>query len=509
VTEQSGPDRIGPYRLLRQLGSGGMGVVYLARSPGGRLVAIKVIRADLAADEEFRARFSREVTLARQVSGFYTAPVVDADTEAAQPWLATAYVAGPSLADSVTRRGPLPAGSVLALAGGLAEALQSIHAAGLVHRDLKPSNILLASDGPRVIDFGISQALSGTRLTSAGTVVGSPGYMSPEQAKGAPAGPASDVFSLGAVLAFAATGREPFGGGTSEALLYRVVNEAPDLSGVPDEILPLVASCLAKDPERRPVPGRLLTDIQALSPTGFTSWRPAETEDHAALAEPGSGDRQYAGPGWQPTATSLAAPSLIPDERQPRRLAGLRWRAVAVAAGLLAVVGAAAAIALSLLPGAGPSSPPRATVCQGDGTGCTKPGSYGPVNAVVSSDYDGFKVTWTSASVVGTSAGYPTYWTAYLTFTNTGSSAGLFSCAIAASVWMHATGGKGDDGYLKAETTTCAADTSLTASLAPGQSFQFYATFHNVPWPGSQVAIQLQDNTGTIKASSPSVYPFV
>jgi hypothetical protein len=486
-----------------------MGVVYLARSPGGRLVAIKAIRQDLATDEEFRARFSREVALARRVSGFYTAPVVDADTEAAQPWLATAYVAGPSLADSVARRGPLPAGPVLALAGGLAEALQSIHAAGLVHRDLKPSNILLASDGPRVIDFGISQALSGTRLTAAGTVVGSPGFMSPEQARGAPVGPASDVFSLGAVLAFAATGKEPFGGGTSDALLYRVVNEAPDLSGIPDEILPLIASCLAKDPGMRPVPGRLLADIQALSPTGFTSWRSAETEEHAAPSESLSGDRQYAVPGWQPTATSVAAPGLIPDGRRPRRPDGLRWRRVAVAAGLLAAVGAAAAVALTLIPGAGPGSPPPATVCQGDGTGCTKPGSYGPVNALVGANYGGFKVTWTSASVVGTAAGYPTYWTAYLTFTNTGSSAGVFSCALAANVWAHATGGKGDDGFVTAETTTCAAGTSLTASLAPGQSFQFYATFHNVPWPGSRVAIELQDSAGTISATSPSVYPFV
>src|SRR5437773_1275053 len=209
------PQLIGPYRLRGRLGAGGMGRVYLGLSPGGRSVAVKVIRADLAQDAEFRARFRREVAVARTVSGLFTAPVIDADVEGPVPWLATAYVPGPSLADAVTEHGPLPAASVLALARGLAEALSAIHAAGVVHRDLKPANVLLAGDGPRVIDFGISRAVEASALTHIGLVVGSPGFMSPEQAEGREVGSPSDIFSLGAVLAFAATGRGPFGSGVS------------------------------------------------------------------------------------------------------------------------------------------------------------------------------------------------------------------------------------------------------------------------------------------------------
>ena len=200
------PQLIGPYRLRGRLGAGGMGRVYLGLSPGGRPVAVKVIRGDLAQDPEFLARFRREITVARKVSGLFTAPVIDADLDGPVPWLATAYVPGPSLADAVSQHGPLPAGSVLALAKGLAEGLKAIHAAGVVHRDLKPANVLLAEDGPRVIDFGISRAVESSALTHTGLVVGSPGFMSPEQAEGRLVGPPSDIFSLGAVLAFAATG---------------------------------------------------------------------------------------------------------------------------------------------------------------------------------------------------------------------------------------------------------------------------------------------------------------
>jgi serine/threonine protein kinase len=198
-----------------------MGMVFAARSAGGRAVAVKVIRSELAGDAEFRVRFSREVTAARSVSGLFTAPVVDADVDGPMPWLATAYVPGPSLSDAVREHGPLPALSVLALAAGLAEGLAAIHAAGLIHRDLKPSNVLLAEDGPRVIDFGISRAAEATALTHADLVIGSPGFMSPEQAEGRETGPPSDVFSLGAVLAFAATGAGPFGTGSTAALVYR------------------------------------------------------------------------------------------------------------------------------------------------------------------------------------------------------------------------------------------------------------------------------------------------
>jgi eukaryotic-like serine/threonine-protein kinase len=255
------PRSAGPYRLLGRLGSGGMGQVFLGRSAGGRLVAIKVIRPDLAGEPGFRVRFAREVAAARHVSGLFTALVVDADAEGPMPWLATAYVAGPSLDEAVATQGPLPADSVVALAAGLAEGLQAIHAAGVVHRDLKPSNVLLADDGPRVIDFGISRAAEATVLTQTGAVMGSPGFMSPEQAEGREAGPPSDVFSLGAVLAFAATGEGPFGTGSFPALMFRVVHHEPNIAHVPAQIRPVVERCLAKDPAQRPTPGDLLAEL--------------------------------------------------------------------------------------------------------------------------------------------------------------------------------------------------------------------------------------------------------
>src|SRR5580698_3435692 len=233
------PQTIGPYRLVGQLGGGGMGRVFLGVSAGGRPVAVKVIRAELAADPEFRMRFGREVAAARRVSGVFTAPVVDSDVDGPSAWLATAYVPGPSLSEAVASHGPLPAGSLLTLAAGLAESLSAIHAAGVVHRDLKPSNVLLAEDGPRVIDFGISRAAESTALTQAGLVIGSPGFMSPEQAEGYEVGTATDIFSLGAVLAFAATGEGPFGAGSTPALVYRVVYSPPSLDHVPAGVRPL------------------------------------------------------------------------------------------------------------------------------------------------------------------------------------------------------------------------------------------------------------------------------
>src|ERR1700733_11429371 len=226
--EPGDPQVIGPYRLRGRLGRGGMGQVFLGISAGGRLVAVKVVRDDFATDPEFRARFRREVAVARTVSGQFTAPVIDADIDCPTPWLATAYVAGPSLAEAVAEHGPLPVSAVLKLAAGLAEGLSAIHTAGVVHRDLKPANVLLAEDGPRLIDFGISRSMESTSLTRTGIVVGSPGFMSPEQAEGRPVGPPSDVFSLGAVLTFAATGEGPFGEGSTVALLYRVVTSEPN-----------------------------------------------------------------------------------------------------------------------------------------------------------------------------------------------------------------------------------------------------------------------------------------
>jgi eukaryotic-like serine/threonine-protein kinase len=256
------PASVGPYRLLGRLGAGGMGEVYLAKSPGGRLVAIKLIRPELAEERGFRSRFSSEISAARNVSGIYTAAVVDADAEAELPWMATVYVPGPSLTDAVEENGPLPVRSVLALAAGLAEALQAIHRAGLVHRDLKPSNVLLATDGPRVIDFGISLALERSMMTATGMVMGSPGFMSPEQARGQrEVGAPTDMFSFGAVLAYAATGNSPFGVGPTPALLYRVVNEPPDLEAVPARLRPLIEQCLAKDPAGRPAPAEVLASL--------------------------------------------------------------------------------------------------------------------------------------------------------------------------------------------------------------------------------------------------------
>jgi serine/threonine protein kinase len=269
------PRQLGPYRLLGRLGAGGMGQVFLARTAGGRLIAVKVIRAELAGDSGFRVRFAREVAAARKVNGLFTAVVVDADVERPLPWLATAYVAGPSLADAVESHGPLPVGSVLTLAAGLAEGLAAIHAAGVVHRDLKPSNVLLAQDGPRVIDFGISRAAGQYTLTQSGSVIGSPGFMSPEQAEGSEVGPESDVFSLGAVLTFAATGEGPFGSGPSSALLYRVVHHQPRTDHLPGQIRSLIERCLAKDPSQRLSAAGLLEALGAAEPA--EGWLPEPT----------------------------------------------------------------------------------------------------------------------------------------------------------------------------------------------------------------------------------------
>ncbi|CAM5630680.1 protein kinase domain-containing protein [Streptomyces canus] len=258
---ETDPRTIGPYEVLGRLGSGGMGEVYLAEARAGLRLAVKVVRAEHAEDRTFRARFRHEVRAAQTVggAGTYTARVVDADTEAARPWMATEFVAGPNLRDAVLDRGPLPADAVRLLAAALAEALAAIHAKGLVHRDLKPSNILLSPDGPRVIDFGIVRALEGTALTRTGVVVGSVGYLSPEQIRnGAQVVPASDVFSLGAVLAYASGGKEPFGEGQDSVVLLRILTGDVDLSAVPEEQLPLVEACLRDDPGARPTPAELV-----------------------------------------------------------------------------------------------------------------------------------------------------------------------------------------------------------------------------------------------------------
>ncbi|MFJ4331252.1 serine/threonine-protein kinase [Streptomyces sp. NPDC088935] len=349
------PTVVGPYRLLGRLGSGGMGRVYLGRSAGGRTVAVKIVHPHFALDEEFRARFRREVAAARRVGGAWTAPVLDADPEARVPWVATAYAAGPSLTAAVADGGPLPAHSVRALGAGLGEALAAVHELGLVHRDVKPSNVLLTLDGPLLIDFGIARATDGTAsLTSTGVSIGSPGYMSPEQILGKGVTGAADVFSLGAVLAYARTGRPPFPGDSSAALLYKVVHEEPSLDGLDDgELRELVAACLAKDPAARPAPGevarrlapegaaRLVTggwlpgalvervsrsavrllnleaaeaETGASGPVGFS--RPSVTAgDDAGAAPPASG--VFGPPPVMPTPTSLSYPPSPPAPALP------------------------------------------------------------------------------------------------------------------------------------------------------------------------------------------------
>ncbi|MCC8339261.1 protein kinase [Streptomyces sp. R1] len=271
------PRVVGSFRLHRRLGAGGMGVVYLGSDKKGQRVALKVIRPDLAEDQEFRSRFAREVSAARRIRGGCTARLVAADLEADRPWFATQYVPGPSLHDKVVDGGPLGAADVAAVGAALSEGLVAVHEAGVVHRDLKPSNILLSPKGPRIIDFGIAWATGASTLTHVGTAVGSPGFLAPEQVRGAAVTPATDVFSLGATLAYASMGDSPFGHGSSEVMLYRVVHEEAQLHGVPDALGPLVRACLAKDPEERPSTLELslrLKEIAAREAQGVADVRP-------------------------------------------------------------------------------------------------------------------------------------------------------------------------------------------------------------------------------------------
>ncbi|MFF9869351.1 serine/threonine-protein kinase [Streptomyces sp. NPDC013953] len=361
------PAQIGPFRLLGRLGSGGMGRVYLARSAGGRTVAVKVVHPELAAQDEFRRRFAREVAALERVGGLGTAPVLGADTGAEAPWVAIGYVAGPSLRTVVAKEyGPLPAASVRSLAAGLARALEHIHAAGLVHRDLKPANVLLTVDGPRVIDFGIARAVDTVTdggLTSTGAVVGSPGFMSPEQVRGERVTAASDIFCLGSVLAYAATGRAPFGTADSgvHAMMFRIAHDEPDLSGLPAELDELVRACLAKDPADRPAAAWLAAHVEPAEP-----WLPAgllaRLGRHAARLLDEDGD-----------------PTPLPQE--PPRPARSRRRLVAGLGAAAALTGAAVAGALILWPGERPTTP------AGSATGSTGRKAPGTVPA-------GFRGAW-------------------------------------------------------------------------------------------------------------------
>jgi hypothetical protein len=284
------PAEVGGYRLHGRLGAGGMGRVYMAATPAGRPVALKVVRPELGEDRVFRARFRQEIQAARRVHGLYTAQVLDADPAATPPWLVTAYVPGPSLQEAVTGNGPMPEAMAFRLVAGIAEALQAIHSAGVVHRDLKPSNVLLAPDGPRVIDFGIARALEATSLTRSGMMVGSPQFMAPEQILDKPVTPAIDVFALGSLAAYAVLGRPPFGEGHTAAVSYRVLHEAPDLNGCPPQLRTLIERCLRKDAAARPAPSQIVGFCRARTTgtgTGTaTAWPSPPSPAVAATAAP-------------------------------------------------------------------------------------------------------------------------------------------------------------------------------------------------------------------------------
>jgi serine/threonine protein kinase len=394
------PEQIGPYTLLGRLGAGAMGQVYLGRSTAGRLVAVKTIKIDLAEEPGFRDRFAREVAAARRVSGVFTAAVVAADADADMPWLATGYVPAPSLTKLVRTTGPLPVESVRWLAAGCAEALESIHLAGLVHRDLKPSNVLVAPDGPRVIDFGVARAAERVALTVTRGAVGTPAYMAPEQARDSQqASLASDMYSLGATLLFAATGHSPYQGDTVMDVLVKLATEPPDLAGLPGDLVGLVTACLAHSPRDRPTSAALLTGLGpfvegSAGPADGHTYLPESAmsliSSYARSPQPGvidtspddaSGDEptsashtalpSYAPtshrrrkPGQEPksavTKTSTAGIAAAPPTRQLHGPQGRRTRIGLITAGC--IIGAAALVAAGayLGPKVDPSSNPAA-----------------------------------------------------------------------------------------------------------------------------------------------------
>ncbi|MFJ5894961.1 serine/threonine-protein kinase [Streptomyces sp. NPDC093064] len=348
------PPLVAGYRLAARLGAGGMGRVYLSHTQGGRPVAIKVVRPELADNPAFRRRFRREIAAARRVRGAYTAELIDADADGVPPWLATLYVPGPSLTEAVARRGPLPVPAVLWLMAGVAEALQAIHDAGIVHRDLKPSNVLLAADGPRVIDFGISLASDVTSHTTTGAAIGTPSFMAPEQASAGELTPATDVFALGQTAAFAALGEPLYGDGPAVSVLYRIVNDEPDLSLLPEQLRPLLARCLATDPEERVTPAELVEWCRqrlggdADAGGGPAVWReiagpkvtvpPPVPNPTQGYTLPSVGWPQSTVPAPQPAWPRPPMP-LNPEERRTRRRRVALIATASVAAGALLLTG--------------------------------------------------------------------------------------------------------------------------------------------------------------------------
>ena len=336
------PTEIATYTLRARLGSGGMGNVYLSFSPGGYPLAIKIVKQVFADDPEFRRRFRREITAAQQVQGYYTAPVRDAGPDYEIPWFATVYIAGPSLQTAVAEHGPFPAFSVFRLLAGASEGISAVHAAGLIHRDLKPANVLLADDGPRVIDFGVAHAASSSTLTGAGVAIGTPAYMAPEQVRGKVT-EATDVFALGHLGLLAATGHNAFGEGNPDALFYRILNEPPDLEGCPGELRDIVARCLAKDPAERPQ----VSEVTALASAAMRG-QTMRLVGGAWLPQPVAQTLSYYSASRAPLpepSTQTAIPAAVraaPPQRRRRR------PAFAISAALILIV--AAALGFLVLP---------------------------------------------------------------------------------------------------------------------------------------------------------------
>jgi hypothetical protein len=347
----SDPTELGGYQIRARIGGGGMGMVYLASTPGGRLVALKVVRSEFSEDNEFLVRFRQEIDAARRVRGLYTAELLDADPDATPPWLVTAYVPGPSLGQAVAAHGPVPVGMVPLLMAGVAEALQAIHAAGVVHRDLKPSNVLLSPDGPRVIDFGIARALDGMKVTGTGFAMGSPECLAPEQIRsGLPMTPALDVFALGSLGAFAVLGRSPFAGGSTAEMLFRVVYNAPDLDGCLPQLRLLLERCLSKDPAERPTPAEIIQACRAMMPDGTAgfpqSWQPdgAAPDAVAAPAADAVPDETAVADGAAasndvpvPDGAVASDGGTVPDQVAPAARGHL-WRLLAIAGLCVAVL---------------------------------------------------------------------------------------------------------------------------------------------------------------------------
>ncbi|MFI8218110.1 serine/threonine-protein kinase [Streptomyces sp. NPDC085932] len=349
------PEYAGHYRLESCLGSGGMGVVHLARSTSGMKLAVKVVHAEFAKDPEFRGRFRQEVAAARRVSGAFTAPVVDADPEAGRPWMATLYIPGPTLAQEVKRNGPLAPAQLRRLMAGLAEALRDIHRVGVVHRDLKPSNVLLAEDGPKVIDFGISRPADSELRTETGKLIGTPPFMAPEQfRRPREVGPAADVFALGSVMVHAATGRGPFDSDSPYVVAYQVVHDEPELTGVPEELVPLVRRCLAKEPEDRPSPDALMRELRSVAASYDTqAFIPQQRVEEQPVG-------QAAERGEPVPVVASGDEGEERVEKAARRRFGRRGVLVAGAVGLV-LAGALASVSLAGGGGPAPVTSPRTT----------------------------------------------------------------------------------------------------------------------------------------------------